>query len=160
MSRKLSGVLIQHKTGTAAQWTSANPTLAKGEIGFETDSNRLKIGDGVTSWNNLSYLQAVGDVINSYDVSDSNSWWIKYNGSLGIIEQGGLIPTSHRTNVSITFPIAYPNAVLSIVHSSYADNSNSSGRGLDVVRSYSLTGFIFYAGFDMDHAQFWYSKGY
>jgi hypothetical protein len=56
MSRKLSGVLIQHKTGTASQWTSINPTLAKGEIGFETDTAKMKIGDGVTTYNNLPYL--------------------------------------------------------------------------------------------------------
>lgn len=47
---------MQHKTGTAAQWTKANPTLAKGEIGVELDTNNLKIGDGVTAWNSLSYL--------------------------------------------------------------------------------------------------------
>lgn len=56
MSRKLSGVLIQHKTGTTSQWTSVNPTLAKGEIGFETDTAKMKIGDGVTTYNNLPYL--------------------------------------------------------------------------------------------------------
>ena len=41
---------------TAANWTTANPTLAQGEPGFETDTNKLKIGDGLTAWATLPYL--------------------------------------------------------------------------------------------------------
>lgn len=47
---------MQQRRGTSAQWTSANPVLASGEIGFETDTNKLKIGDGVNTWANLSYF--------------------------------------------------------------------------------------------------------
>ena len=46
---------IQIRRGTAAQWTSSNPTLASGEQGFETDTNKMKIGDGSTAWNSLAY---------------------------------------------------------------------------------------------------------
>lgn len=46
---------IQVRKGTAAQWTSANPTLLSGEIGFETDTIKLKIGDGTTAWTALAY---------------------------------------------------------------------------------------------------------
>lgn len=51
---------IQVRRGTASQWTSANPTLASGEWGFETDTNKTKIGDGSTAWNSLAY--ATGSV--------------------------------------------------------------------------------------------------
>jgi hypothetical protein len=47
---------IQVRRGTAAQWTSANPTLAAGEQGFETDTNKLKIGTGSTAWTSLPYI--------------------------------------------------------------------------------------------------------
>lgn len=47
---------IQFLRGTAAQWTSANPTLAAGKPGFETDTKKLKIGDGSTAWNSLPYI--------------------------------------------------------------------------------------------------------
>lgn len=47
---------IQVRRGTAAQWTSANPTLANGEWGYETDTNKAKIGNGSTAWNSLSYI--------------------------------------------------------------------------------------------------------
>jgi hypothetical protein len=46
---------IQVRRGTAAQWTSANPTLASGEFGFETDTGKAKIGNGATAWNSLAY---------------------------------------------------------------------------------------------------------
>jgi hypothetical protein len=46
---------IQQRRGTAASWTSTNPTLAAGEIGFETDTNRFKIGTGSTAWTSLNY---------------------------------------------------------------------------------------------------------
>jgi hypothetical protein len=46
---------IQLRRGTAASWTSANPTLASGEFGFETDTGKAKIGNGSTAWNSLAY---------------------------------------------------------------------------------------------------------
>lgn len=49
---------FQFRRGTAAQWTSANPTLGAGEPGFETDTGKFKIGTGSTAWNSLSYIGA------------------------------------------------------------------------------------------------------
>lgn len=56
---------FQFRRGTASQWTSANPTLAAGEPGYETDTGKLKIGDGTTAWNSLAYATgsvAVGNI--------------------------------------------------------------------------------------------------
>jgi cytoskeletal protein CcmA (bactofilin family) len=50
--------LIQVRRGTAAEWTSANPVLAQGEIGFVTDENKFKVGNGSSAWSSLPYLQA------------------------------------------------------------------------------------------------------
>jgi len=47
---------MQQRRGTAAQWTSANPVLGSGEIGFETDSDRFKIGNGTSVWTALPYF--------------------------------------------------------------------------------------------------------
>jgi hypothetical protein len=41
---------IQVRRDTAANWTTANPTLESGEIGYETDTGKFKIGDGSTAW--------------------------------------------------------------------------------------------------------------
>jgi hypothetical protein len=46
---------IQLRRDTAANWTSANPTLVSGEIGLETDTDQFKVGDGATAWNSLGY---------------------------------------------------------------------------------------------------------
>jgi hypothetical protein len=46
---------IQVRRGAASLWTSTNPTLAAGEIGYETDTGLFKIGDGTTTWTSLSY---------------------------------------------------------------------------------------------------------
>lgn len=49
---------LQFRTDLAANWTAANPTLAQGEPGFEEDTSKLKLGDGVTPWNSLPYYNA------------------------------------------------------------------------------------------------------
>lgn len=46
---------IQWRRDTAANFTSANTLLAQGEAGYELDTGRVKIGDGVTPWNSLGY---------------------------------------------------------------------------------------------------------
>ena len=48
-------VRVQVRKDTASNWTSANPTLASGEFGFETDTGKLKTGDGSTAWTSLGY---------------------------------------------------------------------------------------------------------
>lgn len=48
-------VRFQQRNGTASEWTSANPVLAVGEVGFETDTKKTKTGDGTTAWNSLDY---------------------------------------------------------------------------------------------------------
>ena len=47
---------MQQRRGTAAQWTAANPVLAAGEIGFETDTSKFKMGNGSSSWSALQYF--------------------------------------------------------------------------------------------------------
>jgi len=46
---------VQFRRGLAANWTSANPILAQGELGIELDTNFFKIGDGLLAWTNLPY---------------------------------------------------------------------------------------------------------
>jgi hypothetical protein len=52
------------KRGTAARWAEVNPILEQGEPGFVYDSNRLKIGDGITPWNDLPYIEGKTEVAN------------------------------------------------------------------------------------------------
>ena len=58
-----STVQIQLRRDTAANWTAANPVLLLGEVGFETDTRKLKLGDGTTAWNTLLYVQGYDDPV-------------------------------------------------------------------------------------------------
>ena len=55
--------IVQIRRDTASNWTSADPTLANGEQGYETDTGKMKIGDGVTAWTSLSYFGGSGQEI-------------------------------------------------------------------------------------------------
>jgi hypothetical protein len=48
---------LQHRRGTAAQWSAVGTTLilASGELAIETDTRLFKLGDGITVWNSLPY---------------------------------------------------------------------------------------------------------
>jgi hypothetical protein len=52
--------IIQIRRDTAANWTSVNPILAQGEMGYETDNKKIKFGDGVTAWSSLAYFTLDG----------------------------------------------------------------------------------------------------
>jgi hypothetical protein len=58
-------IKIQARRGLAAQWTSTNPTLSAGEFGFETDTLKLKIGNGSTAWTSLAYTGLTPTEINA-----------------------------------------------------------------------------------------------
>jgi hypothetical protein len=47
---------IKLRRGTASQWSSINPVLQAGEPGVETDTGKMKIGDGTTAYNSLAYV--------------------------------------------------------------------------------------------------------
>lgn len=52
-----------------SKWSGVNPVLAQGELGYEIDTNRVKIGDGLTAWNSLSYASNSPDEDFHYGVS-------------------------------------------------------------------------------------------
>ena len=62
---------IQLRRDTAANWTSVNPVLTQGELGIETDTRKLKVGDGSTAWTGLGYLIDTGDYLVHNDVDDT-----------------------------------------------------------------------------------------
>jgi len=55
---------MQQRRGTAAQWTSANPILNAGEMGWESDTNKFKIGDGTNHWADLDYFIDQSSTVN------------------------------------------------------------------------------------------------
>jgi len=63
-------VQIQIRRDTAANWTSTDPTLAQGEMGYETDTGKFKFGDGSTAWTSLSYFDVQAAQIDSETATD------------------------------------------------------------------------------------------
>jgi hypothetical protein len=99
---------IQIRRGTAAQWTSANPTLASGEWGFETDTNKAKIGNGSTAWNSLSYIitGAVGTVTSITAGTGLSGGTITGSGTIAIDSTvATLTGTQTLTNKTLTAPV-------------------------------------------------------
>lgn len=64
---------IQLRRDTAANWSTNNPTPSAGEPCFETDTGKLKIGDGTTAYNNLAYQGGGDSLVKSVDSNFSVS---------------------------------------------------------------------------------------
>lgn len=58
--------LIQFRSGTSEEWETVNPILERSEVAYDTTFNSLKIGDGVTPWNDLKYINSQ----DAFSVSD------------------------------------------------------------------------------------------
>ena len=91
--------LIQIRRDTAANWTSANTVLAQGELGAETDTSKIKIGDGSTAWTSLAYLIDAGSYITESSTSTFTNKTI--NGS-----NNTLTNISLTAGVTGTLPVA------------------------------------------------------
>lgn len=52
--------ILRFKRANEARWQELNPLLLSGEPGYEKDTGRLKIGDGILNWNDLPYLSGEG----------------------------------------------------------------------------------------------------
>lgn len=76
MATKTYNARIQTKFDTSTNFTNSNPLLLKGEIGVESNTNKMKIGDGVKRWNALPYstdeiesrLSAIENAINDVNI--------------------------------------------------------------------------------------------
>jgi len=126
---------MQQRRGTAAQWVSTNsgngPILNAGEIGFETDTNKFKIGDGTNHWINLDYF------------IDANSTVNPAFGSSIVFE--GATANAFETTVQVTDPTAdriltLPDSTGTIATQEYVDSAaanatfdsaSAAGTGLD-----------------------------
>ena len=71
MAATVVNVQMQQRTDTAASWATATPVLLNGEIGFESDTRQLKIGDGSTAWSSLAYVITQGYLSNPQTLSTS-----------------------------------------------------------------------------------------
>ena len=105
-------VKIQIRRGTASEWTSANPILLAGEIGLETDTLKIKTGNGTASWNSLPYttttpadLNTKTDKIVSIE-SKTSSYTLQLSDANKLIEMN--VSTVNNLNVPLNSSVAFP----------------------------------------------------
>ena len=67
---------IQLRRDTSENWTIVNPTLFSGEVGFETDTGKFKIGNGSTVWSSLDYFGGEVDLSEYLTTSSASSTYI------------------------------------------------------------------------------------
>ena len=62
--------LQRQRYDSASNWTSANPTLLAGELGIESDTGYVKVGDGSTAWQSLAYIH--GTKVSAYPLATAD----------------------------------------------------------------------------------------
>lgn len=100
---------------TAANWTAANPTLASGELGGETDTGKLKLGNGSTAWNSLAYQGGVTSV----------------NGNTGVV-------TGLATTASPTFTGTVSGVTKTMVGLGNVDNTSDANKPVSSAQQTAL----------------------
>ena len=102
---------MQQRRGTAAQWISTNsgngPILAAGEIGYESDTNKFKIGDGTNHWLSLDYFMDADSTVNPQFGSS-----IAFEGATANAFETTLAVTDPTADRTITLPNATGTVVL------------------------------------------------
>ena len=94
MNNKTLFARLMVDTRSAEAFKIANPVLAKGEMGYEGDTGKLKFGDGVKAYNDLDYFMGTVDVAlaNYMKISD-------YKGSAdGVVKAADKLQTAHKIN--------------------------------------------------------------
>ena len=135
---------MQQRRDTAANWTSANPTLAAGEIGIETDTQKMKVGTGSTAWTSLAYA-ATGTVTSITAGTGLSGGTISSSGTIAIDTATTVDVSTAQTltNKTLTSPVI--NALSDTIVKALEEDVN-------VVAS-AATGTI---NFDISTASIWY----
>jgi hypothetical protein len=125
--------VIQLKRQIAANWTQVNPILRMAEPGFESDTGKIKIGDGITRWNSLPYLVSTptfetivadGSITNAKIANNAiDNSKVASNANISVSKINGALT---QTNATVTTASTSSGVVRNI----YTSTSNPSG-GMD-----------------------------
>lgn len=100
-------VQMAQRKDTAANWTSANPILLSGEIGYETDTKKFKIGNGSSNWNSLAYLpipDGSGNLTITGNLEIGSTGSLTFEGSTADAFETTLAVTNPTADRTITLP--------------------------------------------------------
>ena len=121
---------MQQRRGTALQWTSTNngdgPILNAGEIGFESDTGKFKIGDGVNHWIDLDYFLDESDIDSITGDYVLSSTLGQANG-VATLDGSGKLTASQVPNIDELAQDAVDGALVAGtgLNKTYNDNANT-----------------------------------
>ena len=124
----MATVRLQLRRGTAAQWTSSNPILAAGEMGVETDTRKVKIGDGTSTWTTLDYVAADVPAIGEIAQDAINDAFVAGTGITKSYDDSG-----NTITVSVDTSVIATKAELAEVSQDSVNDAIVAGVGLDKV---------------------------
>lgn len=93
MASKELNVKLKQRYDTASNWTTNNPVLLAGELGIESDTKKMKVGDGTTEWNALEYMIAELELPNNIALTDQPNEFTapqKFISRDGYVELGSM----------------------------------------------------------------------
>ena len=122
-------VNILLRRGTAAEWTASNPILLEGEVGVETDSKKLKVGDGLTAWASLPYITLTPTAAASLYAPIANPTFtgtVSLDTGVSIVFEGATA-NAYETTLAVTDPTAdrtlsLPNATGTLATQEHVTN--------------------------------------
>lgn len=93
---------IQLRRDTAANWSTNNPTPSAGEPCFETDTGKLKIGDGITAYNSLPYQGGTSDTVVTTDTAQTISGKKTFTNDIVIDQWNSNISPIRETHIDLS----------------------------------------------------------
>lgn len=125
--------MVKLKRGESSSWTSGNPVLQAGQPGYEIDNHRLKIGDGVSNWNELDYISSPwdGGIINNSativadGASDLKYWGIQYKDESGNTQNFRINANNSSDYLSLTSSDSRIGTIISVKY----DGTSTQFRG-------------------------------
>ena len=102
--------VIKIRRGTSVQWTAANTVLAQAEFGYETDTGKLKIGNGSTAWNSLSYFPVEWSALSGAPAviaAGANQAAARSAISAASLDSNGKVPVSELPNSIMEYQGVY-----------------------------------------------------
>ena len=112
--------------------------------------HQIKALSGKTNWweTPKDSFETLSAGVVAGDVSNPDSWWVKLGGTIPIIIQGGYTLVGLRSDITVKYPISF-SKVLGIAGLAVVNNQNASGRGLEHIKTFSGSSFVYYSGYDI-----------
>lgn len=158
--------IITIRRDTSSNWTAANTILADGEFAKETNTGKIKLGNGVTAWNSLAYFTGdvksvngqtgivlvnavpnggtTGQVLAKNSNTNNDTEWVDVTAKQIFFSLLGnyKIDTSGTTPPAGSGDIRYSNATQISSTNLYVSDITSDGIDIEVVLSFLTVGSV------------------